>query len=683
MAASAEGMRLRLRREPLHHSVGCQAGAYRTDLGGGTNVADFIGTGGIDTLVGGAEADSFVGAAGDDSIVGNDGNDTVAFNVNADGADNVDLGSGDDLVNVTAAGAGQVRITFTSAEVGNGVANDAGTLTNQDGALAVRLQAENGTDAPIGAVARYDDEGVRFVSATSGLTFDVRDLVSGASRGDQFTAVSLGSQSADEITTTGVPTYVNAGQGNDRLTGSAANDFLVGGAGLDILSGGGGNDSFLGGAGADTISGEAGDDTTIINISTDGEDLVDGGVGIDRVNIAAATAGQVRLSFTSSEVGNGAAIDGDAGANQDGGLAVRAQLEDSGTPSGSISRFDDEGVLFVATTDGLTFDVRDLVSGAARGEQFRAVGLGTNGADTFAASGEASYFNGGAGNDYLTGAQSADFLVGGVGADSLSGGLGADSFIGGSGNDTIAGGAGTDLITYTGTRANYGFILGEDGSLRVTDLRNGTPDGQDHLSGVETFRFSEGLLDAGRLFDNTLSVATLTYQFFTGRTPTEGGYDYLIDSPLNPNDLSDAYYQPFNLENRFINFAVNLGVLGEGRIGFESDYGNLTLAQAATQAYREIFGFDPVAGKIDQILNTDVLGDLNRTEYFQAVTGSASSDSLAVKAALVGFFLVEAVKADLGPYATANSAFLDDLLADGTAEYNVNLLSTYAELGTL
>jgi acyl-homoserine lactone acylase PvdQ len=35
------------------------------------------------------------------------------------------------------------------------------------------------------------------------------------------------------------------------------------------------------------------------------------------------------------------------------------------------------------------------------------------------------------------------------------------------------------------------------------------------------------------------------------------------------------------------------------------------------------------------------------------------------------------VKADLGPYAQANDAFLADL-ADGSAQYNVNLTQTYA-----
>src|SRR3712207_6990744 len=52
----------------------------------------------------------------------------------------------------------QIRLTFTSAEVGNGSATDAGTMTNQDGGLAVRLQSENRAGDLTGKISRFDDE---------------------------------------------------------------------------------------------------------------------------------------------------------------------------------------------------------------------------------------------------------------------------------------------------------------------------------------------------------------------------------------------------------------------------------------------------------------------------------------------------------------------------------------------
>ena len=145
-------------------------------------MAEFVGTNGNDTLVGGDVADVFTGGPEADVITGNGGDDTANYTLGTDGADIVDLGSGNDIVSVT--GAGQVRLTFTSAEVGNGEVDDSGALTNQDGDLAVRFQAEDGSDVLTGDISRYDDEGIRFVAANAGLTFDVRDLVSGAARGD-------------------------------------------------------------------------------------------------------------------------------------------------------------------------------------------------------------------------------------------------------------------------------------------------------------------------------------------------------------------------------------------------------------------------------------------------------------------------------------------------------------------
>ncbi|WP_085809417.1 calcium-binding protein [Sphingomonas sp. TZW2008] len=431
-------------------------GRGNDDINGGLGDDFLVGGAGNDILFGGrAGNDSFIGGAGDDTISGGQGDDLAIFNISTDGSDSVDLGTGNDRVNVAAAtGTTQVRLTFTSAEVGNLSATDAGTLANQDGGLAVRMQAEDGTGALTGAVSRYDDEGVTFLSTTPGLTFDVRDLVSGTARGDQFAAVQLGTREGEVIdnSTATISYYVNGGQGNDTIFGGSANDFLVGGAGADRLVGGAGDDSFIGGALNDTISGGQGNDTAIFNVSTDGSDTVDLGAGADRVNVsAAAGTTQVRLTFTSAEVGNGNASDGGAIADQDGGLAVRVQAEDaSGALTGGVSRYDDEGVTFFASTAGLTFDVRDLVSGTARGDQFAAVQLGTalsevidNSATTIS-----YYVNGGAGNDIITGGSANDFLVGGAGSDRLIGSAGDDSFIGGGGADTIFGGIGNDIAIF-------------------------------------------------------------------------------------------------------------------------------------------------------------------------------------------------------------------------------------------
>ncbi|KQP65242.1 hypothetical protein ASF41_22050 [Methylobacterium sp. Leaf111] len=328
-------------------------------------------------------------------------------------------------------------------------------MLNQDGGLAVRVQAEDASGNLTGPISRYDDEGTTFLAGTQGITFDVRDLVSGAARGDTFEGVVQGTSGADALTffppfRGGQNFYYNAGMGDDVVAAGEGNDFLVGGGGNDQLSGNGGNDSFIGGGGSDSIFGGAGNDTVIANVSTDGADTVNLGDGSDVVTVNSATPGQVRLTFTSGQVGNGNPSDSNTMANQDGGLAVRLQAEDgSGNLSGPISRYDDEGITFTAGA-GVTFDVRDLVSGAERGDQFEVVTLGTSANDTLTAvQGDRSYyFNAGMGDDIVTGGTANDFLVGGAGNDTLSGGLGSDIFIGGGGSDALIGGAGRDTASY-------------------------------------------------------------------------------------------------------------------------------------------------------------------------------------------------------------------------------------------
>ena len=452
-------------------------------------------------------------------------NDTIQAYPFLDVTIAANLGDGDDTVLVNGPSGGQVRLSFTSAEVGNGNAMDGGMLADQDGGLAVRMQAEDGMDMLTGNVSRFDDEGIRFV-AKGGITFDIRDLVSGVARGDGFKQAILGTSMGDTIDLSAgrISSYVNAGQGDDLVIGSRAADFLVGGAGNDTLYGGIGNDSFIGGGGADVIYGGTGDDLAIWNAATDGADMVDLGAGKDTVQVAAPAGSQLRLSFTSAEVGNGSAMDGGMLANQDGGLAVRLALEDmAGEPGTTVARFDDEGIRFVASA-GATFDVRDLVAGTQRGNMFQVASLGTNGDDKLSESAMSApvYINAGAGNDRVTGGTGDDFLVGGAGNDTLAGSRGSDSLLGGagddvarlnvrhSGTDSIDLGAGMDQLVVTGTAGTQvrleftsaevgngsamdgGMLATQDGGLAVRltlERANGSLTANTHRVDDEGIRF--------------------------------------------------------------------------------------------------------------------------------------------------------------------------------------------------
>jgi len=280
---------------------------------------------------------------------------------------------------------------------------------------------------------------------------------------------------------------LDGGAGDDSITGTAGADVINGQGGADSLNGQAGDDTITGGAQNDVITGGEGNDTFNFNVTNDGIDSVNGGNGRDVVNVTADAPTNVRISFLSTDVGNGngnnvADVLGAVGTPYAGTtfaantLAVLVEGEVAGavTASGAnASRYDDEGTVFVGGA-GVTFDVRDLASGAARGEAFTSVELGTNAADTVTITTVNGYVNAGQGNDTINGGTGADFLVGGAGDDSLVGGAGADSFIGGGGNDIINTGADSDTIIFTAftTAANgtdviqsAGFTAGAAGDV--------------------------------------------------------------------------------------------------------------------------------------------------------------------------------------------------------------------------
>lgn len=349
------------------------------------------GNSGNNVLDGGAGNDTFFGGAGNDTILGGTGDDTVSgYNLATDGAEQINLGSGNDVVNLSATGSTQIRLTFTSSEVGNGNANDSNTLANQDGGLAVRIQAEDNAGVLTGVVGRADDEGITFVAA-SGTTLDVRDLVSGVSRGDTFTAATLGSNAADTYIDSAntANAYFNAGQGDDVITAGSGNDFLVGGVGNDTLNGSAGNDSFLGGAGNDIIDGGT------------GADSMTGGAGDDTYYID--NAGDVVVENAS-----------------EGNDTIHSSASVSAAQSANIETINLTGTGNVNATG-------DANNNTINGNSGNNTLDGGAGNDTL---------NGGAGNDTLLGGDGTDTLNGGAGNDSLDGGTGADAMVGGNGDDT-------------------------------------------------------------------------------------------------------------------------------------------------------------------------------------------------------------------------------------------------------
>jgi Ca2+-binding RTX toxin-like protein len=319
-----------------------------------------------------------------------------------------------------------------------------------------------------------------------------------------------------------------------------------------------------------------------------------------------------------------------------------------------------------------------------------------------------SYIMGGA--DHLTGGDDADKIRGFDGNDQLFGGGGNDELYGDAGNDTLDGGANNDIAGFSGASTNF-KISKSGANWVVSDTRAVGNQGTDTLINIERVKFDDrtlslsltssaittataNILRSGTAYetsllvgngykstsagitaqvkaaDATTSVATMAYQFFTGKIPGSAGIDYLVSATgPNANNLNSAYYQSFNLENRYINFAVNLGKVGEGKDAFLAKYGAMSLFDATREAYKTIFGGTPTDAKVHLLIDS-------RVDYFAAYGGDGAT-GIGTKAAMVGWLLGEAAKADVGMYSKANDAFLTDL-ADGAA-FAIDLVGVYGK----
>jgi len=102
--------------------------------------------------------------------------------------------------------------------------------------------------------------------------------------------------------------------------------------------------------------------------------------------------------------------------------------------------------------------------------------------------------NGFGGVDHLTsvrnviGSSHGDVFFSGPGTNVVSGGGGDDQIIG----DSTVADASTTTAEYSGARSNY-LIVGENAvSVKIIDLRPGSPDGVDDVSWAQSFQFSDG-----------------------------------------------------------------------------------------------------------------------------------------------------------------------------------------------
>ncbi len=253
----------------------------------GTNTASYTGIEGFygssynDSLQGdsdgagfyadmGAGDDTVGGGAGDDTIYGGDGNDTI---FGAAGNDYLVGGNGSNSVN---GGAGDDTIVLSSTDGISSIYGGADTdtlLLSGAGANVVWGPYSGGTGT------------VQFGGGPVHSFWEIEE-VDGTAYNDTFDA----SASLDAVS-------VNAGDGNDSLTGSSLNDTLSGDGGNDTIDGGDGDDVLSGGTGDDILSGGLGDDSLTL------------GTGADTVVFQDAWGNDTIADFDMTDDGGGFTID--------------------------------------------------------------------------------------------------------------------------------------------------------------------------------------------------------------------------------------------------------------------------------------------------------------------------------------------------------------------------------------
>jgi len=261
---------------------------------------------------------------------------------------------------------------------------------------------------------------------------------------------------------------VEAGSGNNRLTGNALSNRLAGNGGNDTLEGESGDDTLIGGSGNDRISGGSGTDTAIFNgqvtvdlRSTKAQNTGEGNDTLISIENLVSGTGNDRLTGSSAAnrlTGNGGndTLDGHSGNDTLIGGSGNDNLSGgSGTDTAIFT-----GTVTVdlrltgAQNTGEGIDrlvsIENLESGAGDDRL-----TGNTGSNRLAAHGGNDSLFGDAGNDTLLGGDGNDWLDGGSGNDRIEAGDGNDTLLGGIGRDTLLGSANADIFVFrTGAGAD-------------------------------------------------------------------------------------------------------------------------------------------------------------------------------------------------------------------------------------
>ena len=279
---------------------------------------------------------------------------------------------------------------------------------------------------------------------------------------------------------------IYGGENNDNLTGSKYADYLAGGTGDDVIRGGKGNDTLRGGTPGVDNEEDTGKDTFVF-YKGDGVDVIRDATSEDVIEFAD------RKSFAGLTFEQGK----DAEGNLTADLVIKDKYNNITVQNYFVEDKENEGAWKVsenavnqfALKNG-TYTLEWRTSNVTGASNMYNIVEGSNDAETIAPSvGISNWVNANAGEDIIKGINQGDMLAGNLGSNTINaskakgnveifGGLDNDTITGSKYNDFITGGTGNDVIR--GGKGN-------------DTLRGGTPGvDNEQNTGKDTFVFYKG-----------------------------------------------------------------------------------------------------------------------------------------------------------------------------------------------
>jgi Ca2+-binding RTX toxin-like protein len=630
------------------------------DLLRGGGGRDFLyGGPGDDRLEGGDDDDYLDDGVGDDEIYGGEGADSLNNN---QGSDTAHMGGGDDHITLQRnislgdsiaifAEEGNDDITLTLynssfATIDMGSGNDRVELGPVKGSLSLTL----GTGADIVIIPD-------FAAFNGGGSIEITDFDPAADSLSMLHYLEAYLEGWDPATNpfltgharlfqNGADAFLQLDQnggGNayaTRLTllGVAANTLGASSLGYDALTvlGGADDDSFvytsLAGLVGDRLDGAGGQDRLVLNGQFSGGVTFASGTfrNIERIELLSAPAGgtngyDLTLSNGNLTAASLLVVTG-AGLRAGETLAFRAETV-------TLGRFDVTG----GAGD-------DIISGGSGAD----VVVGGAGADLLHGNGGIDQLDGGAGNDTLDGDGENDVLTGGAGDDTVRGGAGNDQLIfSGAGTEVAEGGTGTDTLVlsyadaaaitmsastadpgggHSGSLSGAGRSLSYSG-IEIFDVTTGS--GNDVVwGGAGADRFSLG--GGNDVFNYT--GGTDTVDGGTGIDGLAGAYGGA--SAVTWNLITGTYNGTTSFYTGFEYFHALTTGSGQDNITtaniFQTD--NVTLG-AGNDIVTLWSGFDVVNGGTADAPTTDSGFDTLVLNYGEATTGVYNAGAIQANAA--------------------------------------------------